>query len=91
MNIKFGGIKEMPKLPGVVFIVDVQEDMNAVMEARKLKIATVALVDTNVDPRLITYPVPSNDDAIKTIQIMCDYVAGASNEALPSAKRQLLK
>ncbi|MEK7472008.1 MAG: 30S ribosomal protein S2 [Patescibacteria group bacterium] len=91
MNIKFGGIKEMPKLPGVVFIVDVQEDMNAVMEARKLKIATVALVDTNVDPRLITYPVPSNDDAIKTIQIMCDYVAGAVERGVAKRKAPVVE
>jgi len=86
MTIKFGGIKDMPKLPGVVFVVDVQEDMNAVREALKLKIATVALVDTNVDPRLITYPIPSNDDAIKTIQLMCDYVAAAVERGVAKRK-----
>lgn len=86
MNIKFGGIKEMPKLPGVVFVVDIQEEINAIREARKLNIPTVALVDTNTDPRLVTYPIPSNDDAIKTIQIMCDYVAAAVERGVAKRK-----
>lgn len=86
MNIKFGGIKDMPKLPGVVFIVDILKEVNAVREARKLGIPIVALVDTNTDPRLITYPIPSNDDAIKTIQIMCDYVAGAVGRGMAKRK-----
>ncbi len=91
MNIKFGGIKDMPKLPGVVFIVDIQEELNAVKEARKLNIPTVALVDTNTDPRLITYPVPCNDDAIKTIQLVCDYVGAAVTRGVAKRKAPVVE
>lgn len=77
MNKKFGGIKEMHARPGVVFVVDIIEDDNAVREATKLGVPVVALCDTNTNPELVTYPIPSNDDAVKTIQLMCDYVVAA--------------
>lgn len=77
MNVKFGGIKEMAKLPGVLFVVDVMEEINAVMEAKKLGIPVVALVDTNADPRLVSHPVPCNDDAVKTIELVTGYVVAA--------------
>lgn len=86
MNRKFGGIKDMAKNPGVLFIVDVPEEMNAVLEAKKLGIPVVALVDTNADPRLVTHPIPSNDDAVKTIQLMCDYVAAAVTAGMSKRK-----
>lgn len=91
MTIKFGGIKDMPKLPGVVFIVDILKEVNAVKEARKLGIPTVALVDTNTDPRLISYPVPCNDDAIKTIQLVCDYVAAAVAKGIAKRKTPVVE
>jgi small subunit ribosomal protein S2 len=77
MNRIYGGIKNMAARPGAVFIIDVTHDINAVREARKLNIPIVALVDTNADPGLADYPVPCNDDAIKTIQLVCDYVKQA--------------
>ncbi len=80
MNSIYGGIKEMNSRPGAVFIIDVVNDINAVREATKLGVPIVALVDTNADPSLVTYPIPANDDAIKTIQLMADYMKSAIEE-----------
>lgn len=77
LNRLYGGIKEMHQRPGAVFIVDIITEANALREARKLNIPTVALVDTNADPSLVTYPVPCNDDAVKTIQLVANYVKQA--------------
>lgn len=77
MNHNFGGIKNMAGKPGVLFVVDINEEVNAVREARRLKIPVVALVDTNTDPTLIDYPIPCNDDAIKAIKVITDYVVAA--------------
>ncbi len=89
MNELYGGIKDMPGKPSVVFVVDVTHDKNAVLEAIKLKIPVVGLVDTNADPRTIDFPVPCNDDAVKTIKLVCDYVkqaieAGKSAQKAPT-------
>lgn len=86
MNIKFGGIKEMSKLPGVLFVIDVMEEINAVMEAKKLGIPVIALVDTNADPRLVSHPVPCNDDAVKTIELVTGYVVSAVESGIASRK-----
>lgn len=80
MNIIYGGVKEMNSRPGAIFVVDIVTDMNAVREAAKLGIPIVAIVDTNADPSLVTYPIPANDDAIKTIQLIADYLKSAINE-----------
>lgn len=77
MNHMYGGIKEMPIKPAVVVVIDVLHDKNAVLEAIKLGVPVVGLVDTNVDPRTISYPVPCNDDALKTIELVCQYVQQA--------------
>jgi len=77
MNISFGGIKEMQGRPGALFVVDVLEEANAIKEANRLGIPVVALVDTNANPSLVTYPIACNDDAIKTIALACDYVKQA--------------
>lgn len=77
MNIMYGGIKNMVALPGAIVVFDVLTDQNAVKEAIKLNIPIVGLVDTNADPSDITYPVPANDDAIKTLQLVADYVKQA--------------
>lgn len=77
MNHMYGGIKNLnPKL-GAVFVSDVLNDINAVREARKLGVPIIAIVDTNADPSLIDYPIPANDDAIKTIQLICEYMTTA--------------
>lgn len=77
MNRLYGGIKDMAVRPGALFITDILSDDNAVREARKLNIPIVAIVDTNADPSLVDYPIPANDDAIKTIQLITDYVKAA--------------
>ncbi len=74
MNAIYGGIKNMAAKPGAVFIFDLVSDSNAVKEARKLGLPIVALVDTNADPDLADYPIPCNDDAIRTIQLVCEYL-----------------
>ena len=85
MNQLYGGIKEMAARPGVVIIFDLVHDANAVREARKLNVPIVALADTNADPSLANYPIPSNDDAIKTVQLMADYFQQAVEQG--KAKR----
>lgn len=77
MNITYGGIKDMASRVGAVFVFDIVHDVNAVREAKKLGIAIVGVVDTNADPSTVTYPIPANDDAIKTIQLIADYVQSA--------------
>jgi small subunit ribosomal protein S2 len=87
MNVLYGGIKELNKKPGAVFVTDVVNDVNAVREARKIGVPIVAIVDTNADPSQITYPIPANDDAIKTIQLILDYVKSAIDSGKSSAKK----
>jgi small subunit ribosomal protein S2 len=77
MNVLYGGIKEMHQRPGAVFVVDIVAEANAVKEANKLGVPIVAIVDSNADPSQVTYPIPANDDAIKAIQLICDYVKSA--------------
>lgn len=77
MNHLYGGIKNMAARVGAVFVVDITHDINAVREARKLNIPVVALVDTNADPTQVNYPVPCNDDAIKSITLIADYIKAA--------------
>ena len=71
---KFGGIRKMKKLPEAVFVIDIKEDKTAVLESITKKIPIIALVDTNVDPSVIDYPIPSNDDAVGAIKLMADAV-----------------
>ncbi len=77
MNVLYGGIKDMHARPGAVFIFDPTHDKNAVAEAKKLGLPIVAICDTNADPSGISYPIPANDDAIKTLQLISDYVKSA--------------
>lgn len=77
MNYLYGGIKDLNVNPGAMFIADIISDANAVREAKKLGIKTVAIVDTNVDPTLIDYPIPANDDAIKSLKLIVGYVQQA--------------
>ena len=72
-----GGIKNMRALPSVVFVVDPKKEAIAVNEARKLRIPVVAITDTNCDPDGIDYLIPGNDDAIKSIRLISNYVAEA--------------
>ena len=71
------GIKDMRRLPDAVVIVDVDREITALLEAIKLEIPVIALVDTNCDPRIVTYPIPSNDDSVRTIQIIISALVDA--------------
>ncbi len=72
-----GGIKDMKKLPGAIFIIDSKKEEIAVLEARKLHIPVVATVDTNCDPDVIDYPIPANDDAIRAVKLLASKMADA--------------
>jgi len=72
-----GGIKDMHRLPDAVFIVDPKKERIAVLEARKLKIPIIAVIDTNCDPDEIDYPIPGNDDAIRAVRLMVGKIADA--------------
>ncbi len=72
-----GGIKNMDKLPGVMFVVDPRKEKIAVAEARKLNIPVVAIVDTNCDPDEIDYVIPGNDDAIRAVKLITSKIADA--------------
>jgi ribosomal protein S2 len=76
-----GGIKNMPALPGALYIVDPRKEYIAVQEARKLGIPVVAIVDTNCDPDEIDYPIPGNDDAIRAVRLITAKLADAIIEA----------
>lgn len=77
MNHIYDGIKNISSKLGAVYVTDVNHDINAVREARKLGVPIVGIVDTNADPTLVDYPIPANDDAIKTIKLISDYVQQA--------------
>jgi len=75
-----GGIKDMPGLPGAVYIVDLKKERIALQEARKLEIPVIAIVDTNCDPDEVDYPIPGNDDAIRAIKLITGKIAEAIAE-----------
>jgi small subunit ribosomal protein S2 len=81
-NLKksLGGIQDMKKLPGAIFVVDTEKEHIAVKEAKKLGIATIAVVDTNCDPSHITYVIPGNDDAIRSIRLFARLIADSCLE-----------
>ena len=72
-----GGIKNMETLPGVIFIVDPKKERTAILEAKKLRIPVVGLVDTNCSPEDIDYPIPGNDDAIRSVKLIATVIANA--------------
>ena len=76
-----GGIREMKSLPGVMFVVDPNCELNAVKEARKLGIPVVAITDTNCDPDLVDYVISGNDDAIRAVKLIASIIADAVIEA----------
>ncbi|PIR06090.1 MAG: 30S ribosomal protein S2 [Candidatus Komeilibacteria bacterium CG11_big_fil_rev_8_21_14_0_20_36_20] len=76
-----GGISQMKKLPQAIFVVDIKKEKTAVTEANKMGIPIVAMTDTNVNPELVDYPIPANDDAIKSIEVITGAVAETAKEA----------
>lgn len=79
----FGGVEELRDLPKVLIISDAKRDVTALTEAKKLGIPTVAIVDTNADPKMVTFPVPGNDDALKSIK----YLMSKFEEAIMTGKK----
>lgn len=77
LNKFFGGIKEMEKLPQVLFIVDIEKEKIAVAEAKRLGIPIVAIVDTNCDPTEVDYAIPGNDDSVRAISLITQHIAEA--------------
>jgi small subunit ribosomal protein S2 len=86
-----GGVREMNKLPGALFIIDPKKEHIAVTEANRLGIPIVALVDTNCDPDPVTYPIPANDDALRSVQLFAGAVADAIIEGLQHHKEHLIR
>jgi len=76
----FEGIKDMDRLPGMVYVVDIYKDETALKEALRVNIPVVAIVDTNVDPTGINYPIPANDDSIRSISLITKIIADAVTE-----------
>ena len=86
LNRLFGGIKNMNGAPSAVVVTDVVVDSIAVKEAQRLDIPVVAIVDTNGDPTGIEYPIPANDDAIKSLELILGYMVDAINEGKMNIK-----
>ncbi len=84
-NLK--GIRKMRKLPGAVFVIDSKKEEIAVLEARKLGIPVVGVIDTNCDPDLIQYPIPGNDDAIRAVKLFCTMIAQTLKEGRDEFKK----
>lgn len=82
-EMKFGGIKDLEKIPDTIFILDMKKDEVAIREAKKKEVKIVAIADTNVDPDLVDYPIPANDDAISSIRYILDKVS----EVIKKAKK----
>jgi small subunit ribosomal protein S2 len=76
----------MTRQPAAIFIVDILKEHIALSEAKRLNVPTFAMVDTNSDPRLVDFPIPSNDDATKSISIILDAICGAIKEGLEERK-----
>ena len=86
LNKFFGGIKEMEKLPQVLFIIDIEKEQIAVAAAKKLGIPIVAIVDTNCDPTEVDYPIPGNDDSVRSITLITRHIAGSIASGKAAAK-----
>ena len=80
MERYLGGIKEMTTLPGAVFIIDLGREQIAVAEARRAKVPLIALVDSDCNPELIDWPIPGNDDAIRSIRLVANHIANSALE-----------
>ena len=82
-----GGIADLNRLPAALFIIDIKREHIAVAEAQKLNIPVFAMVDTNSDPNQVDYPIPANDDAFKSIQLITSYISASMEEGLQERKK----
>lgn len=88
LEVKFGGVRQLVKTPDALYIVDVTHEETAAREARRIKMPTVAIIDTNADPTSVTHPVPGNDDAISSIGFITVRIADAILRGKAAALRQ---
>ncbi len=84
LEIKFGGIKDLGRLPDAIFVLDMKKDTLAIKEARMKKIKVIAIADTNVDPTLADYPIPANDDAISSVKYILEKMKEVILKTKPS-------
>ena len=89
LELSLGGIKDMGGIPDLMFVIDTNKEAIAILEARKLNIPVVAILDTNCDPNGITYPIPGNDDAARALQLYCDLIADAVLDGLAAGQSAL--
>lgn len=83
-----GGISDLNRLPAALFVIDIKREHIAVKEAQKLNIPVFGMVDTNSDPNQVDYPIPANDDAYKSIQLITSYIASAMEDGLGERKKE---
>ena len=86
LELSLGGIKDMGGIPDLMFVIDTNKEAIAILEARKLNIPVVAILDTNCDPDGISFPIPGNDDAARAIQLYCDLIADAVIDGLAAGQ-----
>ncbi len=86
MNRGFEGIQGMNRLPSIMFVIDIQAEIIAVREAKRLNIPVVAIVDTNSDPTLVDFPIPANDDSVKSLRLLMDNVRAAIEQGIEFRK-----
>ncbi|MGL5831272.1 MAG: 30S ribosomal protein S2 [Candidatus Altimarinota bacterium] len=88
LEVAFGGVSEMDKMPAAIFVVDVVRDRIIVKEANKMKIPVIGIVDSNADPDGIDYPIPANDDAVSALKYIMGEVAGAIKDGKGGQKNK---
>ncbi|MBI5077560.1 30S ribosomal protein S2 [Candidatus Falkowbacteria bacterium] len=86
LEIIVGGIERLEKIPNAIFIVDIKKEKTAISEANRKSVPVVAICDTNVNPDLVTYPIPGNDDAVSSIRLFVNLMAEAVKEGKESVK-----
>ncbi|MCY4380017.1 MAG: 30S ribosomal protein S2 [Proteobacteria bacterium] len=91
LDVNLAGIKDMPGRPSAVFITDVNKEKTALLEAKHLGIPIVAIVDTNVDPQYVDYPIPGNDDSLKSLNLFIHSIANAIISGLEKRKAEQAK
>ena len=91
LELSIGGIKDMGRLPDLIFVIDTVREQIAVKEAQKLNIPIAAIIDTNSNPEGITYPIPGNDDSTKSIKLYCELISQAALDGISVQTKQFKK
>lgn len=86
LQLMIGGVENLAKLPGAVFIIDIKKEKTCLKEAIKVGVPIIAIVDTNNNPALVDYPIPGNDDATKSVDLICGLISQAVNEGREAKK-----